>query len=144
MEHSEPNNFWCFISYVFQKLYSDECLHAVGQGALAVECKFENKKILQLLKTLNHKETAQAVIAERALMRELVRINKTIAWVFFCVFFYINCKVFPSKYFLIFWRSFLFLNKTNSSIQQFRVSDPLKCVKMYLIVLEKCFIKMII
>ena len=64
---------------MFQELRSDECLHAVGQGALAVECKFGNKNILELLKPLNHKETAQAVIAERALMRELVRINKTIA-----------------------------------------------------------------
>ena len=47
-------------------------MHAVGQGALAVECRTDDKKILDMLKPLNDKATVQAVMAERALMRTLV------------------------------------------------------------------------
>ena len=55
---------------------SDECLHAVSQGALAVECRMGDKLIMNLLEKLNHKDTVLSVIAERALMRVLVSITK--------------------------------------------------------------------
>ena len=55
-----------------QVLQSDECLHAVGQGALAVECRSNDKDTLELLKSLNHRDTVLAAIAERAVMRNLV------------------------------------------------------------------------
>jgi len=56
---------------IHRELRPDECLHAVGQGALAVECRSNDKQILELLKPLNHKETVLEVMAERALMRNL-------------------------------------------------------------------------
>ena len=46
-------------------------LHAVGQGALGIECRSEDPDILQLLKALEHKPTAQRCYAERAFLREL-------------------------------------------------------------------------
>ena len=46
-------------------------MQAVGQGALAIECRSDDKEILELLKPLNHKDTVLAVIAERALMKNL-------------------------------------------------------------------------
>lgn len=49
-----------------------ESLHAVGQGALAVESRKEDENILAMLRTLNHKPTVQAVMAERAFMRVMV------------------------------------------------------------------------
>ena len=54
---------------------ADECLHAVSQGALAVECRMGDKPITNLLEKLNHKDTVLSVIAERALMRCLVSTN---------------------------------------------------------------------
>ena len=51
-------------------------MHAIGQGALAVECRTDDKKILDMLKPLNDKATVQAVMAERALMRTLVCLRK--------------------------------------------------------------------
>jgi hydroxymethylbilane synthase len=46
-------------------------LHAVGQGALGIECRSEDPEILQLLKALEHPPTAQRCYAERAFLREL-------------------------------------------------------------------------
>jgi hydroxymethylbilane synthase len=46
-------------------------LHAVGQGALGIECRSEDPEILHLLKALEHTPTAQRCYAERAFLREL-------------------------------------------------------------------------
>lgn len=46
-------------------------LSAVGQGSVAIEISSARKDIQELLKPLNHEETALAVRAERALMRRL-------------------------------------------------------------------------
>jgi hydroxymethylbilane synthase len=46
-------------------------LPAVGQGALGLECRADDAVTLGLLQRLNHWPTRQAVLAERALMREL-------------------------------------------------------------------------
>jgi len=47
------------------------CMHAVGQGALAVECREGDTESLSLLAPLHHRETVVQVVAERALMRTL-------------------------------------------------------------------------
>jgi len=46
-------------------------LYAVGQGALAVECKEEDSFVKSLLENIHHVETALCCMAERALLREL-------------------------------------------------------------------------
>ncbi|MED4731757.1 hydroxymethylbilane synthase [Aneurinibacillus migulanus] len=46
-------------------------LPAVGQGALAIECRADDKELLALLDKLNDKDTALAVKAERAFLRTL-------------------------------------------------------------------------
>lgn len=46
-------------------------LHAVGQGALGIECRADDPEILELLKVLEHRETAQRCYAERAFLRSL-------------------------------------------------------------------------
>ncbi|MBK4731596.1 hydroxymethylbilane synthase [Oxynema sp. CENA135] len=46
-------------------------LHAVGQGALGIECRTEDPQILNLIKALEHRETARRCDAERAFLREL-------------------------------------------------------------------------
>lgn len=45
--------------------------HAVGQGALAVECRDKDMKILNLLKPLLHEATILQVVAERSLLFHL-------------------------------------------------------------------------
>ncbi len=46
-------------------------LPAVGQGALAIEVRQEDQELRQMLSILHHAETHGAVLAERALLREL-------------------------------------------------------------------------
>jgi hydroxymethylbilane synthase len=46
-------------------------LHAVGQGALGIECRHADSEIHGLIAVLNHTPTAQRCIAERALLRFL-------------------------------------------------------------------------
>ncbi|RIA90224.1 porphobilinogen deaminase [Glomus cerebriforme] len=46
-------------------------LHAVGQGALAVECRVDDKQIIELLSVLEDKDTRLRCSAERSLLRTL-------------------------------------------------------------------------
>jgi hydroxymethylbilane synthase len=46
-------------------------LPAVGQGALAVEARSGDNEIISLLAVLRHQPTSDAILAERALLREL-------------------------------------------------------------------------
>ncbi len=46
-------------------------LHAVGQGALGIECREGDTEILDILKVLQHQPTAYRCYAERAFLREL-------------------------------------------------------------------------
>ncbi|BAU14047.1 porphobilinogen deaminase [Leptolyngbya sp. NIES-3755] len=50
---------------------SDISLHAVGQGALGIECREGDTEILEILKVLQHQPTAYRCYAERAFLREL-------------------------------------------------------------------------
>lgn len=52
-------------------LTPDDMLPAVGQGALAIECRADRNDMLQCLKPLHDAATAQCVLAERALSRAL-------------------------------------------------------------------------
>ncbi|MGB3494828.1 MAG: hydroxymethylbilane synthase [Elainellaceae cyanobacterium] len=56
---------------ISQILPPEISLHAVGQGALGIECRAEDPEVLTLLKTLEHQETAYRCYAERAFLREL-------------------------------------------------------------------------
>ncbi|GAB4158184.1 MAG: hydroxymethylbilane synthase [Cyanobacteria bacterium J069] len=56
---------------IHQNIPSDVSLHAVGQGALGIECRTEDPDILSVLKVLEHTPTAQRCHAERAFLREL-------------------------------------------------------------------------
>ena len=56
---------------ISQHLGPDLCLHAVGQGALAVECRDDDRDTLTLLANLHHRETVLATIAERSFMKTL-------------------------------------------------------------------------
>lgn len=46
-------------------------LHAVGQGALGIECREGDEEILALLSVLSHAPTTARCLAERAFLREL-------------------------------------------------------------------------
>jgi hydroxymethylbilane synthase len=56
---------------IHQILPSEVSLHAVGQGALGIECRGDDTEILELLKALEHTPTAQRCYAERAFLRQL-------------------------------------------------------------------------
>ena len=46
-------------------------LHAVGQGALGIECREGDTAVLEQIKVLEHTPTARRCLAERAFLREL-------------------------------------------------------------------------
>jgi hydroxymethylbilane synthase len=46
-------------------------LHAVGQGALGIECRDGDSAVLEQIKVLEHIPTARRCLAERAFLREL-------------------------------------------------------------------------
>lgn len=58
-------------SRITHSLSTDVCMYAVGQGALAVECRDDDVEILDMLSTLIHPTTEKETIAERTVMREL-------------------------------------------------------------------------
>jgi len=60
-----------FESRIHQIIPSEISLHAVGQGALGIECKSDDKKVLEIITVLEDKPTSQRCIAERAFLREL-------------------------------------------------------------------------
>lgn len=56
---------------IHQVLPPEVSLHAVGQGALGIECRADDAEILAVLKVLEHQPTAYRCYAERAFLREL-------------------------------------------------------------------------
>ncbi|MBD1843093.1 hydroxymethylbilane synthase [Cyanobacteria bacterium FACHB-63] len=60
-----------FSDRIHQLIPADISLHAVGQGALGIECREGDTEILDLLKVLEHQPTAYRCYAERAFLREL-------------------------------------------------------------------------
>ncbi|WP_240374690.1 hydroxymethylbilane synthase [Bacillus piscicola] len=56
---------------VTEYLNEDLCLPAVGQGALGLECRSDDKEVLELLQHINDEEVAKRVTAERAFLQEV-------------------------------------------------------------------------
>lgn len=57
--------------YISSIISLDEILPAVGQGALGIEIRKDNKTVEQLLKKINDRKTFIAIQAERALLKAL-------------------------------------------------------------------------
>ncbi|MBE9033083.1 hydroxymethylbilane synthase [filamentous cyanobacterium LEGE 11480] len=56
---------------IHQSIPPEISLHAVGQGALGIECRDGDEETLKVIKALEHTPTAQRCHAERAFLREL-------------------------------------------------------------------------
>ena len=56
---------------IHQILPKEVSLHAVGQGALGIECRAEDTELISLLKAIEHPQTRDRCLAERAFLREL-------------------------------------------------------------------------
>ena len=57
--------------YISSYINTDLILPAVGQGALGIEINFSNKKVLEIIQSVNDETTFREVSAERALLKEL-------------------------------------------------------------------------
>lgn len=60
-----------FSDRITQALTIEEMLPAVGQGALAIECRSDDQEMLTMLRQLNDEETVYAVTGERSFLRQL-------------------------------------------------------------------------
>ncbi len=56
---------------ITEAISTEVCLPAVGQGALGIEARADDREVLEVLAGLDHAETRLAVTAERALLAEL-------------------------------------------------------------------------
>ncbi|MBX9786010.1 MAG: hydroxymethylbilane synthase [Alphaproteobacteria bacterium] len=56
---------------ITQILSLEDCLPAVAQGAIGIQCREKDFNLLKLLSSINHSETFAAVTAERAFMKTL-------------------------------------------------------------------------
>uniref|UniRef100_W5KEL8 hydroxymethylbilane synthase n=1 Tax=Astyanax mexicanus TaxID=7994 RepID=W5KEL8_ASTMX len=61
-------------SRISQILGPEDCMYAVGQGALAIEVRASDQDILEMVSVLHDPDTVLRCIAERAFLRHLVRI----------------------------------------------------------------------
>jgi len=59
------------VDRIHEMLPAEISLHAVGQGALGIECRTGDEAILNLLSVLSHAPTTSRCLAERAFLREL-------------------------------------------------------------------------
>ena len=60
-----------FADRIHQLIPGDISLHAVGQGALGIECVEGNPDVVEIIKVLEHAPTSQRCLAERAFLHEL-------------------------------------------------------------------------
>ena len=56
---------------IHQIIPNEISLHAVGQGALGIECRADDSELLSILKAIEHPETRDRCLAERAFLRSL-------------------------------------------------------------------------
>lgn len=56
---------------ITEKLSSEVCLSAVGQGALAIQARVDDHRVLEILKTLDDENSRRAVMAERSFLKAL-------------------------------------------------------------------------
>ena len=57
--------------YISSVIKTDVLLPAVGQGALGIETRADNKIVNEIVKSIHHEDTYKAVLAERALLKTL-------------------------------------------------------------------------
>ena len=57
--------------YITQEFSVDEIIPSVGQGTIAVQCRNNDHKMIEILKKINHKETSICVSAEREILKSL-------------------------------------------------------------------------
>ena len=57
--------------YISSVIKTDVLLPAVGQGALGIETRADNKIVNEIVKSIHHEDTHKAVLAERALLKTL-------------------------------------------------------------------------
>ena len=57
--------------HIHQALPGEVSMHAVGQGALGLECREGDTEIQELLKAIEHPQTRDRTLAERAFLRQL-------------------------------------------------------------------------
>jgi len=56
---------------ITMKLPSEICMHAVSQGALGIECRRNDRFVIEMMNELNHEETLLRIIAERTFLAKL-------------------------------------------------------------------------
>ncbi|MHB9093912.1 MAG: hydroxymethylbilane synthase [Eubacteriales bacterium] len=56
---------------ITERLSTDVCLPAVGQGSIGIEIREGDKEIYDVVQTINHFPSQAAIIAERALLKRL-------------------------------------------------------------------------
>ncbi|MGM3306652.1 hydroxymethylbilane synthase [Anabaena sp. WFMT] len=56
---------------IHQVLPPEISLHAVGQGALGIECRADDSEVISILKAIEHPQTRDRCLAERAFLRSL-------------------------------------------------------------------------
>ena len=59
------------VNEVKEVFTTDQMLPAIGQGVIALQCKKDDQKTLNILKTINDKETYYCIEAERALLEAI-------------------------------------------------------------------------
>ena len=56
---------------ISQEFSVEEIIPSVGQGVIAIQCRSDDKEMIQLLKKINHQETKICVTAEREVLKTL-------------------------------------------------------------------------
>ena len=56
---------------ITQEFSNKELIPSVGQGTIAIQCRENDKEMIDFLKMINHKETSIAVMAEREVLKVL-------------------------------------------------------------------------
>lgn len=74
----------CVCQPRMQILTQEQCMYAVGQGAMAVECRASDTEILNLLSVLTDHNTVLQCITERAFLRKLVRFRHAVTLLLQC------------------------------------------------------------
>ena len=62
---------WNLASEVQEVCSTEQMLPAIGQGAIALQCKKNDQKTLDILKNINDNETFYCIQAERALLEAI-------------------------------------------------------------------------
>ncbi|OEH84198.1 hydroxymethylbilane synthase [Desulfuribacillus stibiiarsenatis] len=57
--------------HITEAIDPTQCVPAVGQGALGIQCRDNDEDVLALLQHLNHLPTEKAVMAERSFLKQL-------------------------------------------------------------------------